>query len=271
MNARPPMSPRKRQRGQAFTEFLVVALALVPLFLLMPMIAKYQSIAHSTQMAARYAAFDATTRNDAAGSWKPEEQLANEVRRRFFGNSDAPIKTGDVADDTDAHRNLFWRRPDGAALIPSYKGDVHVSYGAGRAATHGEGFQGARDGDAFTLHKSLSLPARGIYTANVSVTLADLPAGLKAYEPFDRIGLVMTRSTSLAIDPWAGKNPSDVQRKLNDPLVFPTQVLSELLHRVKPLDEIVQAIELPGRIHGPRLGELDYWHDVVPPDRLREP
>jgi len=69
------------QGGQALTEFIVVALALIPLFLLLPVIGKYQDIAHSVQLASRYAAFDAMIRNDVSGTWKPESQLAEEVRR----------------------------------------------------------------------------------------------------------------------------------------------------------------------------------------------
>ena len=59
-------------------------------------------------MAARYAAFDAMTQQPCRRHMEAEDQLAAEVRRRFFGNSDAPINTGDVADDSDAHRNPFW-------------------------------------------------------------------------------------------------------------------------------------------------------------------
>jgi len=257
---------RHTNGGQALTEFLVVALAIVPLFLLVPMIAKYQDIAHSTELAARYAAFDAVTRGDAAGGWKPEAQLSDEVRRRFFSNAEAPIKTNDVAGDFKANQNLFWRGPSGAPLIPSIKDGVQVSYGAGREPRHTDGFSGASDGDAFTLRDRLSLPARGIYTANVAVSVADLPAGLKAYEPFDRLGLVMTRSTSVVIDPWTGKSPSDVQARLDDIAIFPGGALRPLAPLVDP---VVQVIELGGRIRAPKLGQLDFWSDVVPPDRLR--
>jgi hypothetical protein len=64
--------PGSRTRGQALTEFLLVSLALIPLFLLLPMIGKYQDINHATQMASRYAAFDAILRNDSQNSWKPK-------------------------------------------------------------------------------------------------------------------------------------------------------------------------------------------------------
>ena len=83
----------RAQTGQALIEFLVVALALLPLFLLIPVIAKYQSIAQATQMASRYAAFDGLVRNEVQNSSKPLDQLQDEVRRRIFSNSDAPIKT----------------------------------------------------------------------------------------------------------------------------------------------------------------------------------
>lgn len=260
-----PRSPSVRgQRGQALTEFLVVALALVPLFLLMPVIAKYQDIAHSTQMAARYAAFAAIARNETAGGFTPEDQLAGDLRRRFFSDTQAPIKTHDVAGDFDAHRNRFWRRPDGTSLIPSFDA-VSLSFGGGRGPAHAQGVAGASDGNAFPLHGRFSLPARGIYTANVTVRLADLPEGLRAYEPFDRIGLVMTRSTSLAIDPWTGRGPAQVQAALEDPVLFPGSLLRGISTLVDP---VVEVIELPGNIDAPKLGRLDFWQDVVPPDRL---
>lgn len=82
----------RRQAGQALVEFLAMAAPLLGLFLLMPMIGKYQDIAHATQMASRYAAFDATVHNDAAGSSKPPAQLAAEVRRRYFSRPDAPSR-----------------------------------------------------------------------------------------------------------------------------------------------------------------------------------
>ncbi|MGV7207009.1 hypothetical protein ACLB1G_04040 [Oxalobacteraceae bacterium A2-2] len=80
--------------GQALAEFLVLAVALLPLFLLLPLIAKYQDIAYQTLVASRYVAFDAMTRNDGQSSWKPPEQLAAEVRRRLAGAADAPSRPG---------------------------------------------------------------------------------------------------------------------------------------------------------------------------------
>lgn len=255
------------QHGQALTEFLVLSVAMVPLFLLMPVIAKYQDISHSTQMASRYVAFDATNRNDSMGTWKPESQLADEVRRRFFSNSDAPIKTHDVAGNFSANRNLFWSDPNGGPLIQNFNNDVQVSFGFGNSPNHIGAFSGTADATPFVLHSQLGLQARGIYTANVAVTLANLPGGLRFYEPFDQINLSIARSTSLVFDPWSARNPQQVESRIGgNPAIFP----AGSLQAVSPIvDAAVTLIDLPGGLSGPKLGKLDFWRDVVPEDRLR--
>lgn len=258
----------RHQRGQALTEFLVLAFALVPLFLLMPVLAKLQDLAHSTQMAARYAAFEAMARHPGAGGFQPEAQLADRLRRRFFGHAGAPIHTGEGADEVPAQRHAFWRRPDGSPLIEHFD-DVRLGFGSGgQGASHADGLARASDGDAYALHDRLKLDAHGIYTATVSVRLADLPAGLKAYEPFDRLGLVVSRGTSLAIDPWSARGPQQVQDRLNDTVVFPGRLLRSGADVLAP---VLQLVELPGGLKPPRLGELGFWQDVVPPDRLHRP
>jgi hypothetical protein len=261
------MTCASRQRGQALTEYLVAAVAVIPLFLLIPLIAKYQDIGSATQMASRYAAFDAMTRNDSVGTWKPEGELAGEVRRRFFSNPDAAIKTNDVAGNFKAHQNLFWRGPRDEPLITDINSDVTVSFGPGNGATHDGGFTAAPDGKPFVLASQLDLRARGIYTANVSVKLANLPSGLKFYEPFDQIDLSIARGTSVVIDAWTAQGPEQVESRIaGNPAIFPAGKLAA----ISPLvDAAVSLIDLPGGISGPKLGQLEFWRDVVPQDRLR--
>ena len=259
--------PRVAFRGQALTEFLVAAVALVPLFLLIPLVAKYQDISHAVQMASRYVAFDAFVRNDSVGTWKPPSQLADEVRRRLFGTSTAPIKTNDVAGNFLADHNLFWRGPDRATLIRDFGGDVSVSFGPSQRATQAEGFTPSADGLPFAVvAPQLQLQARGIYTANVSVKLANLPSGLTFYKPFDAIDLSISRSTSVVFDPWPARSPEEIERKLlAAPGVFPAGALA----KVSPaIESAVGVIEWPARLTGPKLGRLDFWRDVVPDDRL---
>jgi hypothetical protein len=259
-----------RERGQALIEFLVAALAIVPLFLLVPMIAKYQDVSHSTLMASRYVAFEATNRHPGVNSWKPESQLAQEVRRRFFSNSDAPVKTADVAGNFDAHRNLMWSDGFGNPLLRDIERDVQVTFGVSRNASHNGAFSTASDGRPFGNSESFGLSRGGIYTANVSVSLANLPGGVRFIQPFDDISIVITRSSSLVMDGWASPSPQVTQNRLSNTAINPGRALAGFS---TVLDPIVMALD--GRavslsnIRAPRLGQLDYWRDVVPSDRLR--
>jgi hypothetical protein len=268
---------RKAQRsdGQALTEFLVVALALVPLFLLMPLIAKYQDIAHQTQMASRYVAFDAAARNGWQNSWKDPAQLAGEVRRRFFSTSDAPIKTNDTAGNFDAHRNPFWRGPTNEPLLADFDTAVVIGFGDNGATSQSAGFKPSKDGDPFNkvggmdistnIADQLSLKTTGIFTGNVSVKLANTPAFLKSYQPFDKIDLSITRHTSLVINAWDASSPQEVLDRIDGKLLVPGKLL-------KPIGSVagvfVTAFEV-GQVPTPQLGQLDFWQDVVPSDRLK--
>jgi hypothetical protein len=276
------------QRGQALTELVVMCLVLVPLFLLMPVVAKYQDISYATQMASRYVAFDAIARNDGMSSWKPVSQLEDEVRRRYFSNSDAPIKTGDVAGDFKANRNLFWSDQNGAALISNFS-DVKVTFGAaGTGATQSDGFAAASDDTPFSVpvpinvREQLDLKANGVLTAKVSVKLADLPAPAgnpaQTYEPFKNIGLTITRGTSVTVDTWTGASPVAVENRINKQLLTPAKVLNEPIGGGPSVREVVDVAvnltELPACFplctgKGPKLGQLDFWRDDVPADRLK--
>ena len=254
-----------RQTGQALTEFLVIALALVPLYLLLPMVGKYQDLVHATQIASRYAAFDATSFGNTAGfnPWKPPAQLADEIRRRFYSNADAPIKTGDVAGDFDANRNLMWRDPWGNALIRNFS-DVGVSFGNVGAA-HADGFETTgSDGIAlFADAGIIGLASPGVYTANVSVALSNLPAGVRSIEPFDRLNLTVRRHTSLLFDPW--HSPDTERTEARTGKLAPVGTAVTGLEPV--LKSVIDVIDR-GEVAPPGFSELKPWRDVVPQDRL---
>ena len=249
MNTKRRRTPRKsRAQGQALTEFLVVAVVLTPLFLLIPLIAKYQNIAHTTQMASRYAAFDSLVRNDAQNAAKPITQLQEEVRRRFYSNGDAPIQSNDVAQDVAADQNAFWRTPDGKPLIAHFA-DVTVSRNAQQVSNTPGHFGATADAGS----------------ATVSVQLANLSGGIKLYEPFDHLNLSISRSTSVLTDGWTARNTKAVTQRLLDAAFIPaTAILPPLYSVVEPAIRVAE----PG-VTPPKLGTLDYWRDDVPRDRLR--
>lgn len=240
---------QQQQRGQALLEFLVIAAALVPLFLMLPMIAKYQDIAHSTLIASRYAAFDDMVRNAAQNKQKPIEQLQDEVRRRFFSHSVVPIKTNDVSSNFKADQNLFWRGPRDQALIADIN-DVTVS----------KAQQKSKDAVGF-LHE---FGGTGMTTTRVNVRLANLPNDLAFYKPLDAINLVMERSTSVVTDGWSAKNPADADGKVAE-ITPNVEVLSVLSTVIDPFMTVVE----PG-VGRPKLGRLEFWRDDVPADRLKK-
>ncbi len=85
--------PARRMRGQSTVEFLVLALVLLPLFLIVPLLGKQLDIAQTAASASRYVAFEGTVRHGSSlQPWTADAQLADEVRRRFFSTSSAAVK-----------------------------------------------------------------------------------------------------------------------------------------------------------------------------------
>lgn len=263
-------------RGQALTEFIVLTLALIPLFLLMPMIAKYQDIAHVTQLASRYVAFDAMSRNDGMSDWTPVGQLAGETRRRYFSNTDAPVKTGDVAGNFKANQNLFWSDRRGAPLIGNFERDIVVNFGPDQGADHDAAYSDAPHTTPLNLASLglthvMGLQNKGLYRANITVKLANPPSGegtfTRAFETFKDINLTMTRHTTLLVDSWTAKTPEQVEERIDQSIIFP----GKLLAPAAPLVNLaVKIVESPACCtQGPKLGKLDFWRDRVPADRLK--
>ncbi|HET9643641.1 MAG TPA: hypothetical protein VFP68_09865, partial [Burkholderiaceae bacterium] len=180
---RPPVHGNNRQvqRGQALTEFLVVALVLVPLLIAVPLVGKYIDLMQTAEQASRYVAFEGMNRN-TSGSWKTDDELAAEVRRRFFSRSDAPIKTGDTAGDFSADRNPLWTDHAGRPLLDRFNEQVTVSTGTADQS-------GIRDGSTYV--PALDLPTANLYSGTVTVR----PSNVPGFAPFDAFDLSITRRT----------------------------------------------------------------------------
>lgn len=238
----------RAQRGQSLVEFAALALALVPLFIAVPLLGKYLDLTHGVEMAARYAVFEATVLDPAAGR-KADTRLVAEVRRRFFSNSDAPIKTGDVAGDSASHRNTLWVDHSGRPLLQQFGTDV---------ATTTHRTDAPAQTEPFTLGSSgLGLPAHTLQTAAVAVRPRDI-AGLP---PFDTSGLEIHRHQVLLIDGWAAAGPQEVARRITDgrPAIYP----------IAPLKLLGDTIgQLPPLVLDPAMRVGNVLPDIVPCDRL---
>lgn len=234
-------------------ELIVLSFVLVPLLLIVPLVGKYMDIVQTTAEASRYTAFEGTVRHSSStDSWKSDADLATEVRRRFFSNSDAPIKTNDVAGDFNAHRNTLWFDHRGAPLLPVFSGNVGV---VTEIESMSQPF-GA-------LASNFKLPQENLYTGRVNVSIANIPN----LEPFDTIGLTATRWTTVLVDPWAASGPGQVTEKVKGAgMLFPYQPLEVIATPLailmsNPILAILGADTTP-----PEVGRVD--PDRVPADRV---
>ena len=227
-----------RSQGQALAEFCVSLLALTPLFLLIPLLGKYLDIAHATQLASRYVAFESIAHDPLNGRLR-DASIAAEVARRFFNRTDAPIQTGERAGDGAEERNNLWVDHRSAPLLSDPGRDVGVTT---RAATR-DPFPLAREWwrDGFDLR------SRNLITGEVSVRLAGLPA--------------LSRQTGLLVDDWSALGTRDVQLRIEHAgaAVYPTGEIATLLSFAGQFPRLLtDAPVSPG---------LKNW-EVVPCDRL---
>lgn len=248
---------RQRQRGQSTVEFVTLSFVMVPLLLIVPLLGKYMDIAQTTAVASRYTAFEGTVHHSSsAGGWKSDAQLAQEVRRRFFSNSDAPIKTNDTAGNFNAHRNTLWFDYHGTPLLSDFTKNVGVKT---KPETLSQPF-GA-------LASSFKLPQANLYTGQVNVNIDNLVTD--SLKPFNSIGLSISRSTTLLVDPWAASGPNQIRDKVQDlGLLFPYKPLEVIaaplgLLMSNPVMAILGTENTP-----PKVGIVG--PDQVPKDRVLE-
>jgi hypothetical protein len=239
-----PRDGQRGQRGQATTEFAVVAMALVPLFLLVVLIGKMADLAHTAQAASRYVAFEAVVRHSGSG-WKSDPLLAAEVRRRFFSHPDAPVKTDDVAGDSAAHRNPLWSDHVGRTLLPRLEDSVGAALRIDRFDALPAAYAGA-----------LALSTDNLAAATVTVT----PAGVPELPPFDTLRLRIEGRTSLLADAWTARGPGAIRERIQSSVrMLPTAPIRPLIDAAGRLPTLVLDPPL-------RMGEFDW--DIVSCDRL---
>jgi Flp pilus assembly protein TadG len=238
------------QRGQSTVEFVVLALVLTPLFIAVPLLGKYIDLMNATEAASRYVAFEAMARNSAS-SWKTDAELAAEVRRRFFSNSDASIKTADIAGDFAAHRNPIWTDHTGRPFLDRFEQDVSV-----RTKVDSRRAVPAANDPLLKIADSLDLSERNWYTASVTVRAAAIPE----FAPFDKADLSINRRTVLLTDAWTARSAADVRSRIEgSPKTYPPNGLRDMFNLVGMV---------PPTIYDPRMRMGDHDWDVVPCDRL---
>lgn len=237
--------------GQSTIEFLVLALALLPLFLLLPLLGKYLDLGHAAEHAARHVAFESTIAGSPDGE-PSAAGLARDVRRRHFGSADAPIRTGEHAKDVPAHRNPLWTDHRGRPLIDHFAAQIDVRLDARDDRQPSSAVLAGGNG--------LDLPASSDYTARITVS----PRQIDGLPPFDRLPLTITRHHVILRGNWSAASGADVGRRIRNSglLAYPVpplELIGNTIGRILPPLMLDEAIDI-GRIRP----------EVVPCDRLEQ-
>lgn len=264
-----------KEAGQALIEFLVAALALVPLFLLVPLVGKYLDIKHATIAASRKLAFECTVRYDDCSRLDDNPSFADEIRMRFYSGNDMQVLSNDrpardeIATDQG---NPLWVDRRGRALLEKYS-DVGVRADAKTLTT---GLVGAILGfgpDKFGLTLD-----RGIYDARVQVKLSPRAGGASFTSQLDSLALNMQSHTAILTNAWSAKGPGSrsdqchpdrgtvIGRVSSPTLCGPIKTADDAVYR--PVLDIVIPVVLPVESNA---GDFDFhdfmdgrWADRVP-------
>jgi hypothetical protein len=275
-------SPR-RQFGQSLVELTVALAAMLPLFLAIAMLAKYQDLQQATIAASRLLAFECVVRSTACSPGSNSPALVAEVRDRAFGRS----RTGIVTDLSGNAARLvtpdpFWVDRAGRPLIedPAHitadvrrqRFDSPLSLAAGVAERSFPGAVQLISNAAGPGRFNLQMDA-GLLEANVSVQVAASAAPDGWVRRLAPMSLRLAARTAVLTDGWTasqpyGTRPDSVATRVTAGAKLPAlePVLDAAYLPVRGLIAAAGAVGLEP--NGGRFAFRSVDVDLVPPDRL---
>lgn len=271
------------QSGQAMTEFVIVASAvLVPLFLVLPILAKYGEVGQTAEVMARYAIWERSVWHENAGNTiegglpaganasdagyelprRTENIIQYQTKSRLLAAPDAPITSND-APLSEASLNPFLRDMHGKALV-KIKETVVTLPGHERTPGWGYFFLGeVLDGIQY-IYKAASFlgsnaanfspntngyyyPDEPVSAPLVSIPLNNNPDGVKTFAGLD---LVMTANGALLTDSWSSQGP--IMFKTQTGGLVPSSLLNNKFLNV--MRDVMGTFLLEDKIKQPRPG-----------------
>ena len=201
------ISAINRARGQALIEFLVVALVLVPMFLLIPLLGKYLDMKQSAIAASRTLAFECTVRYEDCANLNANTSFADEIRRRFFSGNGTDILTNDrPAQDVigAGTGNALWVDRQGRPLLERYS-DVGIVADA-KTLNMGGSLVGTMSNNVGPGLFGLQMD-RGMFDGRVQANVASQNGGSDFVSQLDSLGVKMQFHTAILTDAWTAKGP----------------------------------------------------------------
>lgn len=272
---------RRLARGQAMVELLIVGgFVLVPLFLAIPLLAKYMDVRNAAVQASRYAAWERTVwfGGDAASEaqllgwtsstkWKANEKNDSAIRqdiavRQLARAGDGFITGGGNHQGT----NLFWQ--DRTSTVLANYNDVQNSI----AARDAPGTMNAVLDPIVSVASLLGpfvLEMKGNYKATVNISARDIDTSHFLFKPNTTVGF--QESNVLLANGWSANGANDTSKTSVRQQVKGLTPLSLLNVEVGGFN-ITKLILSIASILAPELSKFEPGKiepDVIPADRKK--
>jgi hypothetical protein len=205
----------KAVRGNAITEFAVLALVMVPAMSIMTNMGKMSDTNQSTIAATRYVAWERTV---AQPSQKTEATIATEVNNRFFRDSDVVIESHQgLLDESEFSNGFSLLANDKESIVVSMtNGSIPSGTGADILSEGISTIAGVMEG----LHSGANwdLETNGFYTAAVGANVAasQLLSGstdCSGEESNDTFTCISRRNV-IFVDGWTSDSPSQTEARV---------------------------------------------------------
>lgn len=252
-------------------EFVLVVIALAPIFIFTPMLNKTADANLASAQAARYGAWEQTV---AIGG-KDDTTLRDEMINRFYTEPDAPIRTNQAALTGADQQNLYW---GGAGLegrlVDTAENDalsveVDPTSVAGSAA--------AAASIVSTLG-GLNLPGSewgldggGVRTVTVSLNISDAALidedlqGETCQNAVDSVSRCMRQKSAILTDTWGARGPDQVAKRVRS--LVPAAILQPVGDAISNVGTVLPMFQELKKLDG-IFGEVK--PDILPPDRYGE-
>ncbi len=280
------MRHSNKNKGNALTEFIIVAGVLVPAVLVIPSLGKISDVNLATIEASRYAVWERTVSDSGV---KTDEQLEVEIRNRFFTDQNLLILSErEEVLESDTSANAFWRSvhnsSSGQTLLVDNENSVITVTTENRSIPGGIGADILSEGiadvvgamDAMIPGAEWDLDGQGFYVAEIGTevksqklfsdqsgcTSSNGGGGTVAVSaPVKEDTACLQQRYAMFVDEWDSGSPDETDRRVR--ALVPAGTLQRIANGISVFGKIPLFEELE-KLDGV-FGQVE--EDILPLDR----
>ncbi|MBV8634159.1 MAG: hypothetical protein JO002_06690 [Burkholderiaceae bacterium] len=251
---------------------MIASIALLPLFLLIPLLGKYIDVKLNTIAASRKLAFECTVNAAACSNLDAHTDIVDGLRSQYFRQNGQEVLANDPPNDVvndDPNRNQLWVDRKGKALIENYSDIGAVVDPVTFNPLQSAGIFSNVNLFGSVLGAGPSLfgfdVTNGLYNARVQVNLSKSQTADFTTELYS-MPLKIQQHTAVLSDAWNASGAADVSGRVHTADSIPDQAASVAYLPATTLITLASPFEAhAGEFH---LHAFD--PDVVPFDRLTQ-